>query len=148
MSTTTRQTRKKQSGFTLMELLVVLAILGLLASFAVPRVLKYLSGAKTDSANIQINNLSGALDLYRLETGRYPTTAEGLQALIKEPTGARGWNGPYIDKPEGLIDPWGRPYHYRFPSQMGMDVDIYTLGADDAPGGEGENADVTNWSSN
>lgn len=80
MSATTRQTRKKQSGFTLMELLVVLAILGLLASFAVPRVLKYLSGAKTDGANIQINNLSGALDLYRLETGRYPTTAEGLQA--------------------------------------------------------------------
>ncbi|GEQ96609.1 type II secretion system protein GspG [Iodidimonas gelatinilytica] len=143
-----KQSRQKETsaGFTLMELLVVLAILGLLASFAVPRVLKYFSSAKTDTAAIQINNLSAALDLYRLETGRYPTTSEGLRALIDEPDGARGWDGPYIDKREGIIDPWGRPYHYRYPGEMGTDVDIFTLGADDAPGGENENQDVTNWS--
>lgn len=100
-----KQSRQKETsaGFTLMELLVVLAILGLLASFAVPRVLKYFSSAKTDTAAIQINNLSAALDLYRLETGRYPTTSEGLKALIDEPDGARGWDGPYIDKREGSL---------------------------------------------
>jgi len=132
-------------GFTLIELLVVLAILGLLAAFAVPRVVKFLSSAKTDAAEIQIDNLSGALDLYRLEVGRYPTSEEGLEALIERPGGVSAWNGPYIDKREGLTDPWGQPYRYRYPGQNGPEFDLYTLGADDAPGGEGENRDVTNW---
>lgn len=143
---TSPKDRKKSRGFTLIELLVVLAILGLLAAFAVPRVLKYLSSAKTDAAQIQISNISSALDLYRLETGRYPSTAEGIEVLVRKPQGVRGWNGPYLDKLDGIVDPWGRPYRYRFPAEQGMEFDLFSLGADDAEGGEGENADVTNWS--
>lgn len=137
--------RKGSHGFTLIELLVVLAILGLIAAFAVPRVLGYLSGAKTDAAMIQIRNIGAALDLYRLENGSYPSTAEGLKALIEKPQGARRWNGPYLDKAEGIIDPWGRPYRYRFPPEHGLEYDLFSLGADDAEGGEGENSDVLNW---
>jgi len=136
---------RRQHGFTLIELLVVLAILGLIAGFAVPRVIQYLSGAKTDSAAIQINNLSAALDLYRLEAGSYPDTEQGLQALIEKPDGVSRWRGPYLDKKDGLVDPWGRPYRYRYPGEMTDSFDLYTLGADNAPGGEDEDSDVTNW---
>ena len=135
-----------EGGFTLIELLVVLVILGLLAALAGPRVISYLGGAKTDTAKLQIENLKAALDLYRLDTGIYPTTQQGLGALVKNPGNAQGWKGPYIDSPSLPADPWGNPYLYRAPGENGA-YDLYTLGSDKAPGGSGEAADVTSWNS-
>ncbi len=129
-----RQARRREAGFTLVELLVVLIILGLIAAFAAPRVIKFVGGAKTDSARIQIERLSGVLDLYRLEEGRYPSEGEGLEVLV----------GSSLKKADSLNDPWGRPYLYRFPGEHG-DYDLYTLGADGQEGGEGEDRDLTSW---
>jgi general secretion pathway protein G len=139
-----RRGAHRSAGFTLLELLVVLVILGLLAAIAAPRVMNYLGGAKTDAAQIQIQNLSTTLDLYRLDVGRYPSEDEGLEALLRPPSDAAGWNGPYVRQEEMLTDPWGRRYAYRYPGEH-LDFDLYTLGADNAEGGEGENQDVTNW---
>ena len=136
--------RRVARGYTLVELLVVLAILSLLVALAAPRVIKYLSGAKTDTARIQIQKLSGVLDLYRLEVGRFPTDDEGLQALVERPGRAEIWNGPYLKNKDALIDPWGKPYIYHSPGQHG-DYDLYTLGADGREGGDGEDKDITNW---
>jgi general secretion pathway protein G len=133
-----------QSGFTLIELLVVLAILGMIVAFVTPQVLKYLGRAKSDSAHIQIENLAGALDLFRLDVGRYPTQTEGLQALVDVPVGLNNWNGPYLKQKAVPLDPWNRPFLYKSPGDHG-DYDLYTLGADGVPGGTGENQDVTNW---
>jgi general secretion pathway protein G len=139
-----RQRRRRQAGFTLVELLVVLIILGLIAAFAAPRVIKFVGGAKTDSAKIQIERLSGVLDLYRLQVGRYPSDGEGLNALMEQPADAPDWEGPYLKKADALIDPWRRPYIYRFPGEHG-DYDLYSLGADGEDGGEGEDQDLTSW---
>ncbi len=136
--------RRSERGLTLVELLVVLLIIGLIAAFAVPQVMNYLGGARQDSAAIQINQLSGILDLYRLDVGHYPSASDGLDALVEEPSGAKGWNGPYVKKAEALVDPWGNPYQYRVPGQHG-EFDLYSLGADGTEGGEGENADVVSW---
>lgn len=133
-----------QKGFTLVELLVVLVILGLIVGFAAPQVMKYLGGAKTDTATVQIERLSAILDLYRLDVGRYPDESDGLNALLEAPAGAESWNGPYIKKADAIIDPWGTPYVYRFPGQQG-EFDLYSLGADGQEGGEGEDQDVTSW---
>lgn len=133
-----------QRGFTLIELLVVMVILGLMALFVAPQAIKFLGGAKTDSAEIQVSQISTVLDLYRLEVGRYPSDGEGLDALIERPTDAANWNGPYVKKAESLIDPWGRPYIYRYPGKSG-DFDLYSLGADGQEGGTGEDQDVTSW---
>ncbi len=132
------------AGFTLLELLVVLAILAMLAAFAVPQVMNYLDRARSDSAKIQVSNLSTALDLYRLDVGRYPSTSEGLTSLVTQPTAADRWHGPYVKKEESLIDPWGEPYDYRSPGQHGA-YDLFSLGADKAEGGEGEDRDQTSW---
>jgi len=132
------------SGFTLIELLVVLAILGMIVAFVTPQVLKYLGRAKTDAAHIQIENLAGALDLFRLDVGRYPTQTEGLEALVEHPSGLNSWNGPYLKQKSIPADPWARAYVYKIPGDHG-DYDLYSLGADGAPGGTGENQDVTNW---
>ena len=141
---TTPTDRRHQAGFTLVELLVVLIILGLIAAFAAPQVIKYVGGAKSDSANIQVERLSSVLDLYRLQVGRYPSDDEGLDALMEAPADAPNWDGPYLKKADSLIDPWGRQYLYRFPGEHG-EFDLYTLGADDQEGGEGENRDLTSW---
>ena len=136
--------RRRERGLTLIELLVVLLILSLIAAFAVPRVMKYLGGARSDAATIQIERLGGVLDLYRLDVGRYPGTEDGLRALVEAPVEAGRWNGPYLKKENSLIDPWGEPYQYLAPGAHG-DYDLFTLGADGRDGGDGEDADVTSW---
>lgn len=136
----------RQRGFTLLELLVVLVILGLLAAVAGPRVMKYVSGAKSDTAKLQVEELSAALDMYKLENGRYPTSQEGLQALVEAPPGATAWNGPYLKKKAVPKDPWGEDYHYAAPGQHNTATfDLYSLGADKREGGEGEDKDIVNW---
>lgn len=141
MRSTTPVSSRRDAGFTLIELLVVLVILGLLAAVAGPRVIGYLGGARSDTARIQISALEQALDLYRLDIGRYPTSEEGLEALIKAPSSANSWNGPYLDGETVPADPWGSPYVYRVPGSNGP-YDLYTLGADGRPGGTGEDASV------
>jgi general secretion pathway protein G len=136
--------RTGEAGFTLLELLVVLTILALLAALVGPQVLSYLGGAQSRSAQVQIENISSALDLYRLDNGAYPNQHQGLGALVKRPEQAANWQGPYLKKERGLTDPWGKPYRYRFPGEHGP-YDVYSLGADKAPNGEKENADVVSW---
>jgi len=138
-----KRNKNKQGGFTLMELLVVLAILGLLMSLVGPRVLNQLGGAKTKTAAIQIKDLEQALEMYKLDVGRYPSTSDGLKALNDKPGGATGWNGPYL-KSDVPMDPWKREYNYKYPGERG-ELDIFTYGQNGTPGGEGEDADVGNW---
>jgi general secretion pathway protein G len=136
--------RSRSAGFTLLELLVVLVILGLLAAVATPQVLNYLARARTQSAALQIHNLGAALDLYRLDVGRYPSEEEGLTSLVQAPPALASWNGPYVKKREMLTDPWGHPYQYRIPGEHG-EYDLFSVGSDNAVGGQGEKQDVTNW---
>lgn len=137
-------TCRSERGFTLVELLVVMVILGLLAGLVGPRVMKHIGTSKTKAAFLQIEELGTALETYRLEVDAYPTTEQGLAALVARPAGVDKWNGPYLRKPALPKDPWGREYRYRNPGQHGA-FDLYTLGADDAEGGDGENADVVSW---
>jgi len=134
----------RDAGFTLIELLVVLVILGLLAGLAGPRVLNYVTKAKTDTAVLQIEELGAVLDLYFLDFGQYPSTSQGLIVLAENASNDARWNGPYLKKPVVPDDPWGRPYVYRSPGEHG-DYDLYTLGADNAEGGDGDNQDVVSW---
>jgi len=133
-----------ERGFTLMELLVVLAILALLVGLVTPQVLKYLARAKVDTARIEVQNLGAALDLYKLDVQRYPTQQEGLQALVEAPAGASGWNGPYIQKKQAPVDPWGHPYVYRIPGTHG-EYDLYSLGPDGNADAVGQKPLVANW---
>lgn len=134
--------RQADAGYTLMELLVVLAILGFLAVVATPQVLQYLSGARLSTAKTEVQNLSAALDLFKFDVGRHPSTEEGLAALLKAPPGVTTWNGPYVKRQVNLIDPWGRAFIYVSPGEHG-EFDLFSYGA------EGENAKgepvVANW---
>lgn len=135
--------RKKEKGFTLIEVLIVMVILGLLAALVGPRMFGKVGKSKQRAAKAQIALFETTLDTYRLDMGRYPTEEEGLQALREKPEGAENWDGPYIAK-EIPLDPWGTPYAYACPGEHG-DYDITSLGADKEPGGEGENLDIVNW---
>jgi general secretion pathway protein G len=139
-----RRARPNEAGVTIPEVLVVLTIMGLLASVAVPPVMRYLGKARSDAARIQIETLTTNMELFRLDVGRYPSSGEGLQALFARPSGIDGWNGPYVRRAASLLDPWGVPYQYRQPGER-AEFEIFTLGADKAPGGTGENQDIGNW---
>lgn len=138
-----KQQKQRHRGFTLVELLVVLAILGMLAALVGPQVLNQLGGAKSKSAGIQIRDFEQALELYKLDVGKFPRGEEGLRALVTKPSSAKGWNGPYLKKGEVPEDPWGNEYKYKYPGKNGY-PEIISLGADGRPGGSGEDADVTN----
>lgn len=144
MSLCVKRRGGRSRGFTLIELLVVLVILGLLASLVGPRVIKHLGESKSKTAMLQIEELSSALDVYRLEVGRYPSSDEGLTALVENPGSVDQWNGPYLRKKTIRKDPWGNEYSYVAPGEHG-DFDLYSLGADNSDGGEGENRDILGW---
>ncbi len=135
---------RKINGFTLVEILVVLAILALLVGLVGPRVMKQLGGAKSDTARLQIDDFGAALDLFYLDVGRYPDTQEGLEALVISPANTPKWDGPYLKKKKIPMDPWGTEYQYQSPGQHG-DYDLYSYGADNSPGGDGDNSDIVSW---
>ena len=120
---------RQNAGFTLVEMLVVLAIISLIVGLIGPRIISYLSDSKVKAAQIQMENIASALDLYYLDTNHYPTTAEGLPALVQKPASAPTWNGPYLKSASALTDPWGHPYVYKFPGQSGP-FDLGAMGPD------------------
>ena len=130
-------------GFTLLELLVVVVIIGLLAAYVGPRLFGQVEKSQIKLAASQVEAFARAVGTFRIEVGRFPTTEEGLGVLRSAPPNTASWNGPYLDKPVPP-DPWGRPYGYRHPGTEGRDFDITSLGADGAPGGTGDAADITN----
>jgi general secretion pathway protein G len=132
-----------EAGFTLLELLVVMVIIGLLASYVGPRLFAQIGRSEIKVARAQLDGLQKALDQFRIDTGRYPTTAQGLAALTQKPIEEARWAGPYLTK-AAPKDPWGGDYVYRSPGEHG-DYDLLSLGRDRRPGGEGEDADVTSW---
>jgi general secretion pathway protein G len=133
-----------QSGVTLIEMMVVVTIIALFAALVLPKMMQQADRAKVASARAQINAYSTALGSYKLDTGSFPTTEQGLQALRDKPEGVENWQGPYLQK-ELENDPWKHPYVYHYPGEHGDEPDIISLGADGAPGGDGYNADIVSW---
>lgn len=131
-----------ERGFTLIELLVVLVVLGLLIGIVGPRAIGYLSGARSDTARIQLATFAAALDLYKLDMGKYPDAELGLAALVAAPAGAKRWRGPYLNKPELPLDPWDNAYVYLSPGPGGTPYQLLSYGADGREGGEGEDSDI------
>lgn len=134
--------RDRAGGFTLVELLVVLVILGLVMGLVGPRVLNYLTSSRERAASLQISSFKSALDLFFLDTGRYPTASEGLGALVARPPSVQSWNGPYLQQSGVPADPWGNPYRYVAPAQNAP-YRIVSNGADGQEGGSGSDADIT-----
>ena len=141
-----RQCPSLQAGVTLIELLVVVTIIALFAALVGPRLFKHVGKARGTAARAQISAFQTALGVYKLDTGTFPTTEQGLQALRSKPEGQEHWDGPYLpqDIPQ---DPWGRPYIYKFPGEHGDEPDIISYGADGRAGGDGEDADILSWTS-
>jgi general secretion pathway protein G len=139
-----RTRRRSERGYTLVEILVVITIIGLLMALVGPRVLNYLTESKVKTARIQIQSFASALDLFYLDAGRYPTSAEGLAVLVRPTTGITAWNGPYLKGGTVPNDPWGKPYQYRSPGEHGA-YDVVSLGSDGQDGGTGTAADITSW---
>jgi len=143
MTMITTPERRHGRGFTLLELLVVMVILGLLVGYVAPKYFAQVGKSEVKTAKAQIESLEKALDMYRLDTGHYPATDPGLKALNTKPDNEPKWGGPYLKK-DVPVDPWGHPYQYKYPGEH-ADFDLISLGKDGQPGGEGENADITNW---
>jgi general secretion pathway protein G len=140
-----RDRRRGEGGFTLIEILVVITIIALIMSLVGPRVLNYLGESKVKAAKIQIQSFGSALDLFNLDTGRYPNSAEGLTALVQNPGSIPAWNGPYLKGGVVPNDPWGKAYVYRSPGEHGP-YDIMSYGSDGQEGGTGTAADIVSWS--
>lgn len=137
--------RRRQRGFTLLELLVVLAILGLLIGLVAPAALRQLGSAKEKIAHQSIERLESVLDIYKLDVGSYPTTEQGLQALLAQPDGTTHWSGPYLKGDKPPEDPWGHPFQYRMPSErQGHEYDLFSFGPTGKPGGTGGDAEIIN----
>lgn len=134
--------RNPTAGLTLLEIMVVLAIIALVVSLTAPRLMESFGRAKSQAAEVQMNTIKGALQLYYIDVGRYPTEAEGLTALLQAPSGAADWDGPYVDDSEDIMDPWGRTYLYRYPAEDGGFA-LETQGRDGQPGGSKEDRDIT-----
>jgi general secretion pathway protein G len=134
---------RKRDGFSLIELLVVIIILGLLSALVAPKFFGRVDKAKTKTAKAQIELLGAALDTFRLDNGRYPTTDEGLNALREKPQGLEDWDGPYLPKPVPL-DSWNRPYRYKCPGERG-EYDLFSYGRDGVEGGEKSDKDIVSW---
>lgn len=134
-----RNTRK---GVSLLEIMIVLAIIALVVGLAAPRVIESFGRAKSQAASVQMNGIKGALQLFYVDVGRYPTEAEGLNALLQQPSGAANWKGPYIDAATDITDPWGRVYLYRSPGRERA-FDLYSYGRDGHLGGTNEDSDIT-----
>jgi len=140
----TNEKRRGRAGVTLIEMLVVVTIMGLFAALVVPRMLKKGDAARITAARAQINSFMTALGTYKLDTGTFPTTEQGLLALRAKPADVNQWAGPYLPQ-EIPVDPWGHPYSYKFPGEHGDEPDVICYGADGQPGGDGLNADILSW---
>jgi len=136
--------KSRDAGFTLIEMMVVMVIIGLLMALVGPRFIRQAEVAKVKAARAQIELLGTGLDTFRLDCGRYPSSQEGLAALRQRPFGTDRWDGPYLKK-DVPKDPWDRPYYYRSPGENGRPYDLYSLGADGTPGGDGDSRDITSW---
>ena len=144
MKTKTENRRRRQSGVTLIEMMVVVTIIALFSALVLPKMFRRADAARQTAARAQINGFMTALGAYKLDTSTFPTTEQGLGALRVAPAGVPLWKGPYLPQ-EVPLDPWGRPYAYKYPGEHGDEPDIVSLGADGTPGGEEINADILSW---